>query len=317
MHIFISYSNKSHLGKTLSVLALMSYLNSRLGDITWIDMYSPPDVKWTEIITDHIKKSDVFVLLITWNTVQSLSCKQEWEIARAPNKLIVPLIMEDAEFPIELQHYRSFDLRSSPENTYQDLSLYLEWIVRSNSSRMSLLNIFNQSLDEYTNHKPKENLPRTIPNPTNSEVKAMTTKINDSSHIRVEWDNQEKTVVRFTYTGKWTWDEFYIHIKKTNEMMDTVDHICVSIVDMSNSGNLPLGASVHIRNIIRQSMSHNNSGISVFINAETLVKMIIDALRMNYPDIKDFSNFIYAKSIEEARIKALAEVKRLDGDVLV
>lgn len=131
--------------------------------------------------------------------------------------------------------------------------------------------------------------------------------------IKVEWDNEEKTIVRFTYTGKWTWDEFYVHVKEANDLMDTVERVCVSIVDMSKSNHLPLGAAVHVRNIIRQSMSHNNSGITVFINADTIVKMIIDALRQNYPDIKDFSNFMYAKTLDEARVKALAEVRRLHG----
>jgi hypothetical protein len=135
--------------------------------------------------------------------------------------------------------------------------------------------------------------------------------------VSVEWDNEEKTIVRFTYTGKWTWDEFYIHVKQANELMDTVAYRCVSIVDMSKSKHLPPGAAVHIRNIIRQSMSHNNSGITVFINADTIVKMFIEALRQNYPDIKDFSNFLYAKSMEEAREKALEQLRLLNGDASV
>jgi hypothetical protein len=131
--------------------------------------------------------------------------------------------------------------------------------------------------------------------------------------ISVEWDNSEKTIVRFDYSGKWTWDEFYTYVKQANELMDTVDYRCVSIVDMSKSRYLPPGAAVHIRNIIRQSMSHNNSGITVFINADTIVKMFIDALRLNYPDIKDFSNFMYAKTLDAAREMAINEVKRLHG----
>jgi hypothetical protein len=131
--------------------------------------------------------------------------------------------------------------------------------------------------------------------------------------VSVEWDNEEKTIVRFTYTGKWTWDDFYKYVKEANDLMDTVNYRCVSIIDMSKSNFLPLGASVHVRNIIRQSMSHNNSGISVFINADTIVKMIIDALRHNYPDIKDFSNFIYAKNLDQARELAKLEVQKLHG----
>lgn len=125
------------------------------------------------------------------------------------------------------------------------------------------------------------------------------------------WDNAEKTIVRFDYSPKWTWDEFYLAVQEANKMMDSVDKTCVSIVDMSRTSFLPPGASIHIRNIIRQSMSHNNSGVVVFLNADTIVKMMIDGLRQNYPDIKDFSNFIYSKNLEEARQLAAEHVNRL------
>lgn len=133
--------------------------------------------------------------------------------------------------------------------------------------------------------------------------------------ITVVWDNAEKTIVRFDYTPKWTWDEFYIAVQEANTMMDSVDKTCVSIVDMSRTSFLPPGAGIHIRNIIRQSMSHNNSGVVVFLNADTIVKMMIDGLRQNYPDIKDFSNFIYSKNLEDARQLAEEQVNRLHARV--
>lgn len=129
--------------------------------------------------------------------------------------------------------------------------------------------------------------------------------------IQIEWANDEKSIVRFIYEQKWTWEEFYTKIDEANELMDTVEHACVSIIDMRNSNHLPAGAAVHIRNVIRRSMSHNNSGISVFLQADVIVRVMIDVLRKSYPDILDNTEWLYAKTLEEAREIAQAQVKTL------
>lgn len=129
--------------------------------------------------------------------------------------------------------------------------------------------------------------------------------------ITVDWDNAEKTVVRFIYSGNWTWEEFYTTIRNANALMDTVDKPCVSIIDMRDSKFMPAGALVHIRNVIRMSMSHNNSGISVFLDAQLIVKAMIEVLRKSFPDILQNTNWIYAKTLEEARTLAEQQVKKL------
>ena len=132
--------------------------------------------------------------------------------------------------------------------------------------------------------------------------------------IAIHWDNSEKTVVRFVYNGKWTWEEFYNTIAQANAMMDTVSRPVVSIIDMRSSNYLPPGAAIHIRNVIRQSQSHNNSGISVFLQADMIVKAMIDVLRKAYPDILANTNWIYAKTLEEAQILAQEQVDKLNSD---
>lgn len=129
--------------------------------------------------------------------------------------------------------------------------------------------------------------------------------------ISVAWDNEEKTVVRFVYEGKWTWEAFYEKIDEANKLMDTVDKPCVSIIDMRQSNFLPRGAAVHIRNVIRKSMSHNNSGISVFLEANVIVEAMIEVLKKSYPDILDNTEWLYAKTLEEARKIAQEQVNNL------
>lgn len=132
--------------------------------------------------------------------------------------------------------------------------------------------------------------------------------------ISVDWDNSEKTIVRFVYEGQWTWEAFYGTVARANEMMDEVDRPVVSIIDMRKSNFLPPGAGVHIRNVIRQSQSHNNSGISVFLRADLIVKAMINVLQKVYPDIVENTEWIYAKTLEEAQILAQEQVNKLHSD---
>jgi hypothetical protein len=129
--------------------------------------------------------------------------------------------------------------------------------------------------------------------------------------IEAQWDNDEKTVVRFIYRDKWTWEEFYKYIQQANAMMDTVAHPVVSIIDMRESNYLPPGAAVHIRNVIRMSMSHNNAGISVFLKADRIVQAMIEVLQKTYPDILEHTEWLYAETLEEARVIAARKVKEL------
>lgn len=129
--------------------------------------------------------------------------------------------------------------------------------------------------------------------------------------ISIGWDNEEKTIMRFEYVGEWTWESFYENIEAANHLMDTVNHPVVSIIDMSASNHLPFGAGVHIRNVIRMSQSHNNSGISVFYNADRIVQAMIDVLKKSYPEILAATQWYYAKSLEEARRIAQQKVNEL------
>jgi len=122
--------------------------------------------------------------------------------------------------------------------------------------------------------------------------------------IQAIWDNEDKTVVRFIYSGKWNWDEFYFTIQSANAMMDTVDHPCLSIVDKTDSRYMPSGAAIHIRNVVRMSRSHNNSGISIFLNSETMARLLIEILKKTYPDIAATTEWHFLTDLEEARALA-------------
>lgn len=135
--------------------------------------------------------------------------------------------------------------------------------------------------------------------------------------VSVEWDNPEKTIVRFIYAGKWTWEDFYKYIDQANSMMDTVDKPVVSIIDMSESSYLPPGAAMHIRNVVRMSMSHNNSNISVYLQAGRFLSAFMDVLNKSYPDLMSNTAWLYTDTLEEARQIAREQVEKLHASLPV
>ncbi|MCS6836762.1 MAG: hypothetical protein NZ750_12190 [Anaerolineae bacterium] len=128
--------------------------------------------------------------------------------------------------------------------------------------------------------------------------------------VQAVWDDKEKTIVRFIYVGQWNWDEFYFVVQSANAMMDTVSHPCVSIVDMTRSGDIPNGAVVHIRNVIRMPQSRNNSGVTLFVNSKMLARLLIESLAKTNPEVASNSQWHFLNNLEEAR--ALARRLLLD-----
>lgn len=119
--------------------------------------------------------------------------------------------------------------------------------------------------------------------------------------VQVVWDNTDKTVVRFIYEGSWTWQEYHQTIQTANAMMDTVAHPVVSIVDMRATKYIPPNAMRHIRQVINESRNHNNSNIAVYLGADDFTQALVNATQRIYLDVRAFSQFFYAESLEAAR----------------
>ena len=59
--------------------------------------------------------------------------------------------------------------------------------------------------------------------------------------IRLEWDNEEKTVLCHVYEGNWTVDDFYLAVDESRKLLLGVDHPVDLIIDMRTGGDPPSG----------------------------------------------------------------------------
>lgn len=88
--------------------------------------------------------------------------------------------------------------------------------------------------------------------------------------VRAEWDNAEKTVMRWTFEGAWKWEEYYTLRASTNQKIAAENHNVDLIVDLSRSNALPSGILTHGKNAV--SVTPKNIGTTILVGANPVLR---------------------------------------------
>lgn len=115
--------------------------------------------------------------------------------------------------------------------------------------------------------------------------------------ITIEWENEQRTIARWTLEGAWTWDDFRAAQAEFHTMLREVDHMVCVIADMRRAGPLPASSIIHFRNAERSAMP--NRDIIVLVGSGLLVRAVTDTFNRVFRR-KDNSLFLHADSIEDA-----------------
>lgn len=122
--------------------------------------------------------------------------------------------------------------------------------------------------------------------------------------IRVEWDNDEKTVIRYVYEERWTWEDFHYARSQVREWLDTVDHRVDVIVDVRNSRLVPNGVLAQGRMFASNApIAHRNEGHTIVVGANSLMRSMFEMFGKVYSRLSDELELEFASSLEEAREK--------------
>jgi hypothetical protein len=81
--------------------------------------------------------------------------------------------------------------------------------------------------------------------------------------VTSEWYNDEKTILMIKYDGVWTLDDYYQNFKVATDMMETVEHNVVTILDFSSSGQIPV-QFLTVGNHSERARAKNNIQIIIF-----------------------------------------------------
>lgn len=117
--------------------------------------------------------------------------------------------------------------------------------------------------------------------------------------ITVCWDDAERSVLRFDYVGRWTWEELYSAVTEANGLMDTVDHPVTHLIDLTQNGGVPSNLINHVQQLA--SLTHRNFEMTIIIGADRFIHMLGDLCFRLAGSRVDRSRYHWAESLDQAR----------------
>ena len=110
--------------------------------------------------------------------------------------------------------------------------------------------------------------------------------------VRVDWDDHEHSILLYTFSSIWTWDELYDAVNKGLELAATVPHKIDSIIDFQNSRGVPPKAFSQVSRIT--SLPYDQSGLviiagggTIFLSLFNLFSIIAGSLASKYCWVSD------------------------------
>ena len=114
--------------------------------------------------------------------------------------------------------------------------------------------------------------------------------------IIIEWDDDEKTILRQVYNGLWTWQEMDAMLSQAYQLIEVVGHRVDFIVDIRKSNFVPDNFVSGIGKAERKL--HPNQGVVVLVGATALIDRLLK-LANDLNKIQQDPGMV--SSLEEAR----------------
>ncbi|KAB2862659.1 MAG: toll/interleukin-1 receptor domain-containing protein, partial [Anaerolineae bacterium] len=129
MKLFISYSSRDREKVRLfaeDLKQIVKVVSHNEGGDVWFDQELIGGHDWWENILSKIRACDVFLFVLTQDSLRSDPCRLEYTYAHSLNKRILPILLGDGInvtlLPEPLQRIQFVDYRNRGLDSYQSLS---------------------------------------------------------------------------------------------------------------------------------------------------------------------------------------------------
>ncbi|MDQ7027841.1 MAG: hypothetical protein Q9P44_20045 [Anaerolineae bacterium] len=129
--------------------------------------------------------------------------------------------------------------------------------------------------------------------------------------IAVNWDNEEKTIIRWQFLAKWTWDDYYGALQNSRKLTQQATTMIDVIVDMRASKSLPSHLFTHAQNAIQTTSL--NVGTIVVIGVTPLLRFAFNTFKRLYDATTGGSRhelYLVAHDANAYKIFAKAQARR-------
>ncbi len=117
--------------------------------------------------------------------------------------------------------------------------------------------------------------------------------------ITVEWDNEEKTVIRTEISGHWTWEEYHHALGETQRLVRGVNHE-VAVINLRHPGAVsPKGNPLPHLSRAAKHMPENQTFTVNVSSDKKMVGLIARIMTRIFPFMP--KKFFVVDTLEEAR----------------
>lgn len=127
--------------------------------------------------------------------------------------------------------------------------------------------------------------------------------------VRVVWDDEAKTTIRYDFDASWTWDEFFKAKAEAYALIGTVQHKVGIIMDSPPDIALPPNVLTNSRSALKNK--HPNTALIVVVIHNPFVRAMINVLitvaRGSDATIHMVSEIGAARALIAERLRRVAE----------
>jgi len=117
--------------------------------------------------------------------------------------------------------------------------------------------------------------------------------------IKVTWDNPEQTIIRWDFSGGWSWKDFVEAHEITEWMIRPLNHYVHIMGNLNKHTILPQDMLLQYQNKLENTPP--NMGLMVLVGANALVKNAIYVFTTLFGSRSPGAQLVTAESPEEAR----------------
>lgn len=117
--------------------------------------------------------------------------------------------------------------------------------------------------------------------------------------ISVDWDNDEKNAIRYEFSEKWTWSEFFAALDQDDEMIASVPHTVHLILDFRQARVVPPNPGAQFRSVAQQVS--DQLGMIIVVGTNMWFEMVVQMFVKLYgSSVKGITGLKTVKTLDEA-----------------
>ena len=114
--------------------------------------------------------------------------------------------------------------------------------------------------------------------------------------VKIQWENASRTVLRYTLTGSWNWEQFYTIFEQQIKIPAPCDHRLCILIDLRAVTYIPSDAILHLKRAAQ--MAQTLGGMIVVIATSVTTTTLYCLFVSMYKSAG--AQFRLASTIEEA-----------------